>query len=67
LFIDEASQTVYIATRGGVSQVVDTSIIPPAVPSSIPTLSQWGLIILALSLMTFGTLHLINRESGKTA
>jgi len=34
---------------------------------SVPTLSEWGLIILALLLMTFGTLHLIKRESNKTA
>ncbi|MFK7907428.1 MAG: IPTL-CTERM sorting domain-containing protein [Chitinophagales bacterium] len=25
----------------------------------VPTLSQWGLIILALLLMTLGTLHLL--------
>jgi len=33
----------------------------------VPTLSQWGLIILALLLMTFGTLQLIKRESEQTA
>lgn len=66
LFIDEASQIVYIATRGGLSQATDTSIVLPAPPSNVPTLSQWGLIILALSLMTFGTLQLISRESGQT-
>lgn len=30
-----------------------------AAPTSIPTLSEWGLIILALLLMTFGTLYLV--------
>jgi len=28
----------------------------------VPTLSQWGLIILALLLMTFGALHLSFRK-----
>jgi len=28
-------------------------------PASVPTLSEWGLIILALLLVTFGTLYLI--------
>ncbi|MFK7907765.1 MAG: IPTL-CTERM sorting domain-containing protein [Chitinophagales bacterium] len=30
-----------------------------AAPASIPTLSEWGLIILALSFMTLGTLYLV--------
>ncbi len=29
------------------------------VPAPVPTLSEWGLIILALLLMTFGTLYLV--------
>jgi len=32
---------------------------PPAAPASIPTLSEWGLIILALMFMTMGTLYLV--------
>ncbi|MGB1243759.1 MAG: IPTL-CTERM sorting domain-containing protein, partial [Chitinophagales bacterium] len=28
-------------------------------PAGIPTLSEWGLLILALLLMTFGTLYLV--------
>ncbi|MGB0929472.1 MAG: IPTL-CTERM sorting domain-containing protein [Chitinophagales bacterium] len=36
-----------------------------APPASIPTLSEWGLLILALLLMTFGTLYLVNiQEQG---
>lgn len=35
------------------------SSITNANSTDIPTLSQWGLIILALLLMTFGTLYLI--------
>ncbi len=35
------------------------SIIFPSSPSDVPTLSEWGLIILALLLMTFGTLYLV--------
>ncbi len=33
---------------------------PPVVANNVPTLSQWGLIVLALLLMTFGTLYLVN-------
>ncbi len=32
---------------------------PSASPAGIPTLSEWGLIILALLLMTLGTLYLV--------
>ncbi len=32
---------------------------PPPPPPGVPTLSQWGLIILALFFMTLGTLYLI--------
>jgi len=33
----------------------DITVIPP----EVPTLSEWGLILLALLLMTFGTLYLV--------
>ena len=35
---------------------------PQTIISNIPTLSQWGLIILALLLMTFGTLKLLQQQ-----
>lgn len=39
----------------------EVNIQPPSSsnPTSVPTLSQWGLIILALLLMTLGTLYLV--------
>ncbi len=44
----------------------DVAIIvtSPALAPDVPTLSEWGLILLALLLMTFGTLYLVreNRE-----
>lgn len=33
-----------------------------AAPPEVPTLSEWGLIILALSFMTLGTLHLTQQR-----
>ena len=36
------------------------SLILPTSTASIPTLSEWGLINLALLLLTFGTIYLIN-------
>ncbi len=57
----------YFAIPGGafVSQPAFDMIFSVTIataPSSIPTLSEWGLIILALLLMTFGTLYLINSQ-----
>lgn len=34
-------------------------VVVPPTPSDVPTLSEWGLILLALLLMTAGTLYLV--------
>lgn len=41
----------------GAIELVGLAVAAP--PASIPTLSEWGLIILALMLMTLGTLYLV--------
>ena len=46
-------------TGAGGVQALANCEIPP---NDIPTLSEWGLITLALFLMTFGTLYIVRRE-----
>ncbi|NIM65348.1 MAG: IPTL-CTERM sorting domain-containing protein [Candidatus Latescibacteria bacterium] len=43
----------------------DNIVLVPAL--DIPTVSQWGLIVLVLLLVTAGTLLIIRRRQAKTA
>ncbi|MFK7905439.1 MAG: IPTL-CTERM sorting domain-containing protein, partial [Chitinophagales bacterium] len=43
----------------GVVYDFSITLTPDAPPASIPTLSEWGLIVLALLFMTLGTLYLV--------
>ena len=49
------------ANQCGFDDVTFGSVTPH--PTSIPTLSEWGLIILGLALLAFGTLYIIRRKS----
>lgn len=51
------ANTTYI---NGLQSALVCTVAPPS--TDVPTLSQWGLIILALSFMTFGTLYILERK-----
>ncbi len=42
--------------------VSGTGTWSPAPPADVPTLSEWGLIVLALLFMTFGTLYILQGQ-----
>ncbi len=45
-------------------EIITQDITPPPTPT-VPTLSEWGLIVLALLLMISGTLYLLNPKINK--
>ncbi len=47
--------------------VASHAVIPPLTPDVIPTLNEWGMIILMLLLVTFGTIAIIRRRKAATA
>ncbi|MEZ4886000.1 MAG: IPTL-CTERM sorting domain-containing protein [Chitinophagales bacterium] len=59
----EASRSLVFSSGFAVSsfdldfEIITQDITPP--PPPVPTLSEWGLIVLALLLMTLGTLYLL--------
>jgi energy-converting hydrogenase Eha subunit H len=55
-FGEDGSGELYIVDLGG--EVF--KIVP--LPQTIPTLSEWGMIILALLLLAFGTAAVIRRR-----
>jgi len=50
-----------VENQCGFDDVTFGSVTPH--PTSIPTVSEWGLIILGLALLTFGTLYILRRKS----
>lgn len=51
-----------IFSGNGTCCTLDCTIMCPSNNHSIPTLSEWGLIILALLFMTLGTLYLLEGQ-----
>jgi hypothetical protein len=47
--------------------VASHAVLPPILPDVIPTLNEWGMIILALLLLTIGTVAVIRRRKEATA
>lgn len=58
-FAYEDSGAAILAGDTGAGVQPATCVVPP---QQIPTLSEWGLITLAILLMTFGTLYIGRRE-----
>jgi len=46
-------------------ETVFTSIVNDCDGVNIPTLSQWGLVVLCLLMMSFGSVKIINQRHGE--
>ena len=53
---------VAAGNMNGATPICQTALSDP--PSNIPTLSEWGLIVLALLFLTLGTLYLLQPHFG---
>ena len=56
--IDTLTNTVLATVLVGTGPTAFGLFIGPGIMTPVPTLSQWGMILLALSLLTLGTSHL---------
>ena len=56
---------ITVVTSFNCDPATTLSFPTPPTPSSVPTLSEWGLLILALLLMTLGTLYLVQPMMSK--